>query len=323
MTRPICVGVRQEAGERLHVAREHQPFVVVQRVPRRHPIRTRRQLGVRREEAARLLAGERLVAPRVPAAVEPPPVPLDERGRRLVGGVAGARREVQEPWLVDVDVAQVLDELDGPVGQILGEVVAVVEARRRVDVVVVGDERGRELVGLATEEAVEALEAATDRPAVAPSTEVLLVLRREVPLADRVRRVPVRRQHRREEPARARDAGVVAREAARQFDDATHAARVVVATGQHARASRRAQRGGVEVGVPQAVRGEAVERRRLDVRTEAAQLGEADVVEQHEQHVGRTRRRPGLVGPPRLRLPVVPTDPPAELARLHVLSIAV
>ena len=56
---------------------------------------------------------------------------------------------------------------------------------------VVVDERGHELVGLAGEEPVAALEPPAQRPAVAPGAEVLLVLGREVPLPHRPGRVAV------------------------------------------------------------------------------------------------------------------------------------
>ena len=56
---------------------------------------------------------------------------------------------------------------DGLVDQVLGEVVALLGRARRLDVVVVVDEVGVVLVGLAAHEPVEALEATAERPAVA------------------------------------------------------------------------------------------------------------------------------------------------------------
>src|SRR5581483_654391 len=101
---------------------------------------------------------------------------------------------------------------------------------------------------------------------------------------------------------------------------ASDAARVVVATGEQAGAGRRAQRRGVEVRVAQAVPREPVEVGGFDVRAEAAELRVADVVEHDEQDVRRACPRSRLVRPPRLRLPVVPPDPPFELARFHGLQ---
>ena len=69
----------------------------------------------------------------------------------------------------------------------------------------------------------------------------------------------------------------------------THAIGVVVASGEQARAGGGAQRGRMEVAEPQAARGQPVERRRPDVGAEAAQLREADVIENDVDDV----RRPG------------------------------
>ena len=79
------------------------------------------------------------------------------------------------------------------------------------------------------------------------AAQVQLVLGGEVPLADGVGGVAVGGEHRGQQAAAARDAGVVAGEPGGQVGDAAHAARVVVAPGQHAGPGRRAQRGGVEV----------------------------------------------------------------------------
>src|SRR5690606_39313795 len=76
-------------------------------------------------------------------------------------------------------------------------------------------------------------------------------------------------------------------------------------------------------GVAEALGGQRVERRRLDVRAEAPQLGEPDVVEHDEQDVRCARRGPGLGWPPRLGLPVVAPDAALELARLHVPLLGV
>ncbi len=61
-----------------------------------------------------------------------------------------------------------------------------------------------------------------------------------------------------------------------------------------------------------------VEDRRVDVGAEAAELGEPDVVEDQEHHVGRAGPGPARLGPPRDRGGEVVTDDAAELARLHL-----
>ena len=316
----LGVGVGQVAGEGLHVAGVDPPGRGGQRRPGGDPVRSGRQLGVRGQEAAVDLAPDGVVAPAVPTGVEVAPVAGDPIGRRLVRRVAGPRGEVQQPRLVDLDVAQVLEELDRPGHEVLRQVVAVLVRARGLDDVVVVHQCGHELVGLAAEEAVEPLEAPPQRPTVPAGAQVLLFVRGEVPLPHGVGRVAQRGQHGREQAARTGNPGVVAGEPRGQLNDAAHAARVVVAARQHARPGRAAQPGRVEVRVAQPRRGEAVEGGRGDVGAEAPQLREPDVVEQHDQHVGCARRRRRLGRPVRLRLPVVATDPAPELATFHRLA---
>ena len=87
--------------------------------------------------------------------------------RRLVRRVTGTGREPQEERLLGCGRAQILQEQDRLVGEVLGEVVPLLRRARRLDGMVVVDEVGVELVGLAAHEAVVALEAATERPAIA------------------------------------------------------------------------------------------------------------------------------------------------------------
>ena len=78
--------------------------------------------------------------------------------------MGGARREVDEGWLAGHQRFLLVDPGDGSVGQVLGQVVALVRAARRVDrrdpLV-----QGRvSLVGAAADEAVEVLEATAGGP---------------------------------------------------------------------------------------------------------------------------------------------------------------
>ena len=172
------------------------------------------------------------------------------------------------------------------VREVFGEVVALFGCARRVDLVVVGDEVGVVLVGVAAEEAVEALEAAAEGPAVAAGGHVHVGLRREVPLADGVGGVAVRSQDLGEEAVLEGDLAGVAGEAAGELDDAGHGVGVVVAAGQEGGAGGGAEGGGVEVAVAEAVGGEAVEVRGLAEAAEGADLSVADVVEDDEEDVG-------------------------------------
>ena len=276
-----------------------------------------REFGVGRNQAAGALARERLLTPHVPARVEAAPGTVAPLLRRLVRRVARAGTEVCEEGLVGIDVAQITDERDRMVDEILGEVVAVGNGPGRVDEVVVVHEGGRVLVRLAGEEAVEPFESASQRPAVPWCREVALVVGREVPLPDGPGRVAVRDEDLREERIGVGDARVVAGEARREIRDAAHAVGVVVAPGHQARPGGRAERGRVEVAIAEPAGRERVEGRRVEIAAEAAELREADVVEDDQQDIGRIGGCAHRFRPPRRRIPVVTPDRSLELARLH------
>ena len=190
----VVVGVGEEAGVDLGHPREEPLLFVGERVPRLRVVELReglalrapagrrradrvdrRQLGVGRDEAHLLLAGQRLLAQRLVAHVEAPLELVDPLPRRVVRRVAGARRVVEEERLLGRDRLGVPDELERLVGDVLGEVVALLRRLRLVDRVVVVDELGVPLVGLGAEEAVPALEAAAARPVAPRRRQVHLV----------------------------------------------------------------------------------------------------------------------------------------------------
>src|SRR5205807_9261076 len=117
------------------------------------------------------------------------------------------------------DGPQVVHHALGVVDEVLGEVVAVLPGPGRLDLVVVAHEGGGELVGLAAEEAVEALEAPAQGPPGAGGSLVALLLGGEVPLADGPGGPAGVAQQLGEEGGRAGDAGVVAGEAGGQLGD--------------------------------------------------------------------------------------------------------
>ncbi len=90
---------------------------------------------------------------------------------------------------------------------------------------------------------------------------------------------------------------VVAGIARRQLGDRRHPVCVVVAPGEDARATWRAQRRGVQVDVAHTVGGQGIEVRRLDRAAVAAQLTESRVVEVNRNPF-RGRDRGGLVFTP-------------------------
>ena len=256
-TADLVVGVGEEAGEALHEARRDLLVGRFELVPRRHPRRARRQLGVGGDDAELHLADQDPLARRVPPVVEHTPIPLDPLRRRMVRRVARPGGEVEEERLLAVGVAQVAEVLDRVVDEVFGEVVALGRRARWLHRVVVAVQRGHELVRLAAVEAVPAVEAAPERPAAAVGGHVGLVVGRQVPLPHRVRRVAVGAEDLGEEPVLRRHHAPVAREAHGEVGDAAHAVGVVVAAGEQAAARRRAERGGVEVGQAHALPGEA------------------------------------------------------------------
>ena len=121
----LCVGVRQVASEDLHHPGVEPALVCRQFVPGRHPGRTLADPGPVGHDPGVQLARERRLAPRLPAGVEPSAVGVDERPGGLVGSVHGAGREVAEEAAPGRGLLLVLDEADRPVGQVLGQVVAL------------------------------------------------------------------------------------------------------------------------------------------------------------------------------------------------------
>ena len=130
-----------------------------------------------------------------------------------VRGVAGLRGEVHEERLVGVDHLGVADEPDRLVGEVVGEVVAVLGTAGALDRMVVVDEVRIPGVRLAAEPPVEPLEPAPERPPALERREVALLTGREVPLPDAVRVVAALGQDLGDEPVLERDAGRDAGEA--------------------------------------------------------------------------------------------------------------
>ena len=313
----LLVGVRQVGGEALHEPLGQRALSLLQALPAPHPGRSWRQHGSLGDDPECELAGERLVAPGVPPRGETATVELDPLRRCVVRRVAGARGEVEEERHVVLHGTQVAQVLDGAVGQVRTEVVTLVDRARRRHRVVVVEEGGHELMGLAAVEAVPTVEPASERPGAAWGAHVDFVFGAQVPLADRVGGVAVGAQNFGQEAVLAGRLAPVARKAGGEVGNPSHAAAVMVAAGEQAGAGRRAQRRGVEVGQADPVGGERVDDRCLDVRAVTTELRVPHVVEHDQDNVrgilGRCRDR----GPPRLRVPPVVADLPPELDLGH------
>src|SRR5262249_37568274 len=153
-----------------------------------------------------------------------------------------------------------------------GEVIALLRRLRRIDRMVVVVELGDELVGLALDEAIVAVEAAAERPLIVWTRSRRFLHRRQMPLADREGRIARWTQLLGERRRALGDGAGAIRKARVPVAQAAHADRMVIAAGEQCGAGRRAQRGGVEIGVAQPALGEAVDVRRVDGRAVAAEV---------------------------------------------------
>ena len=286
----LAVGVVEHGGERALEADRHLLLVGREVRPRSHPVVAGRHVGGGRDQAHGLLPRQPALALHVPAFGEDRVVALDDGLWRLVGRVAGARREPQEPGRLRRVGRVIGDVADRLVHQVGGQVVALGVALRLFDRGVVAHQLRRILVGLGVHESVVAVEAPAQRPAVEGARGAGLAQRGHVPLADHVVAVAVRPQHLRQGPGFLGDLAAVAREAGIEVGQAPHPHRMVVAAGEQRRTGRRTHGGGVEAVQPHAGLGQGVDGRRPDRRAVAAEVRESDVVEQHHQDVGRRLR---------------------------------
>ena len=154
-----------------------------------------RQLGVGRDDAHLLLAGQALLAELVPALVVVAPMTggvLDLGVQRGMDRPVGV---VQEERLVGIGGLDVADHAAGPVGEIVGEVVAL---RVLVDVdgvVALVELVGEVEVGQGLQEPVVLVEPPLQRPRVGVSGHRQIGLQTKMPLAHRHGGVAVGPQH--------------------------------------------------------------------------------------------------------------------------------
>ena len=284
----LVVGVRQEAGEDLLLAGVHPTLLGAQAVPGGHPWRPLRGRVPLGDQPHGALVGDDLVAPGVPALVEGTGVAVRPLGGHVVGGVHGPEGEVGVGGLARSGGRHRQDLAQGPVDEVLGEVVALGLGRVEVDVVVVLDEVRLVLVGVTLEEAVVALEPEAERPAGEGPGVRTLVARDEVPLADGPGGPAGVAQQARRGGGGGVDAAGVPGVVEGDVGDEAHPDVVGVAAGEEGGAGRRAHGGDVEARVPKPLGGQAVDVGRGDGGPEAPEVAEAGVVEHDGQHVGPT-----------------------------------
>ena len=148
----VMVGVLEEPGVDLHLAREDRPHVLGRLVPGGNLGRARRQLGIRGDHAQLLLAREGFLAQLVPALVELALVLVGPFLGHVVRGVAGARREIHEERLVGHQRLLLARPLDRLAGHVVGEVIALLGRLLRFDGRGALVDRRVPLVGLAADE---------------------------------------------------------------------------------------------------------------------------------------------------------------------------
>ena len=233
--------------------------------------------------------------------------------------MGAARAEVHVEGLVRGHRLGVADELDRLVNQVRRQVVALLGRIRLLGGVVVIDQVGIPLVGLAAQEAIEPLKAPAKRPACLPGRQINLVARGQVPLADGIGVPAALAQHLGDGPVLKGDAGREPGETGRGLGDAGHVVGGRVAAGEQAGAGRGAQRGGMEVGVAQAQVGDPAHRRGLNRPPEHVHRAIAHVVPQDHQHIRCPRGRLGLQKrrPVRLRVTDINLDPPTPQRLRH------
>ena len=243
MTRPTCASVYSEKpGVHLHQPREQLLLVGVERGPGAHHVgrvRHLRRQRVERRERGALRQDALLDHPRqhrfpigLVAIIELALVLVDVVLRAMMRGVVGAGAEPHVPGARRVGGVMVTEHAERLIGEILGEVISLFRAVRLVDELVVVDQVRIPLVGLAAEEAVEAIEALLQRPLLARRAGRDVLLRDVVILAEPERAPAVVLEDLRHRRALERDASVRAGEAVRALGDRRHAVQVMVAAGE-------------------------------------------------------------------------------------------
>ena len=205
----------------------------------------------------------------------------------------GARGEVHEERLVGHQRFLLTHPLDRLVRHVLTQVVTLLGGLLRLDRRRPFIQPRIPLVRLAADEAVEILEAApAGGPLVERSHRARLPHRDLVAFPELRRRVAIQLHgHGQRRLVLRQDRGV-ARRARGNLADRAHVHRVVVAPGQKRLACGRAESRRMKAGVLQAVRREALGRRRMAGPPKRTRCGKARIVKQDDEHIWRARWRP-------------------------------
>ncbi len=266
-------------------------------VPRRQFLGAGGEFGVLRNDAELFLPGEGFRAHLVPALIELAAVCFDPGFRHVVRRVHGAGGEIDEERAVGPDRIVFVHPVHRIVYQIGGQVIAILEAAGRVHRGGVAIQQWLALAAFAPHEAVEIVEAEAGWPMIERAGRADFPDRRVVPLAVGGGGVAVFAQD-------FGDAGgilvpdrVVAGKARGDVLQVAEAGLVLVVAGQQGGAGGRADGGGVEIVVAEALRRELVEFRRGRRSAKRSGGAEAHIVEQDQHDVGRGVGSRDLAGP--------------------------
>ena len=247
------------AGKDLHVAGECLTLQIAEFIPGGCRVLlfgvSGRQHRVGGDDPELLLPGETLLTDLIPARIVSTPVfvhvclfGLQRRVDRTMGIVEKKR-------FGRMRRANLVDHLDGLIGEVVGEVI-VVGVLVDVDVMVVFVEPvGLMEVGETIEDSVIAFKALLEWPGVARPGFAEAGVLAEVPLANHQRRPPVVPEEFGHGHGIITDLMRIAGESGIAVRNVAHTGQVMVETGQHRRPSRRTHRVDVEVGVANTIGG--------------------------------------------------------------------
>ncbi len=156
----VIVSMFQEAGVHFHFACQHRYQLGGHLFPGRDLRVTRRQLRFGRDHAQLLLAGEGLFTQFVPALIEFAFVLIGPLCRHVVRGMGGAGGKVDKERLVGHERLLLAHPVDGLVGHVLGEMVALFRSLLWLDRMRAFEQAGIVLVGLTADEAIEVFKTA-------------------------------------------------------------------------------------------------------------------------------------------------------------------
>ena len=250
------------------------------------------ELGVRGDDSKLLLPGERTLPLHIPAVIERTLVPVGPLLGDVMRGMRCARREIDKERLLRHQRLLLTHPGDGPIGQILGQVITLFRGRRRLHRCRTVIQRRIPLIVLPANEPVERLEPTTTRgPRVKRAHRRRLPHRHLMALTELRGRIPVQLQSHRQRRLRVRPQRAIARSRRRRLGNTAHPHRMMITARQQRSPRRRTQRCGVETVVHQTTRRQPVRRRRTTRTTKRARRAETDIIQQDDQNVRRTLRR--------------------------------